>query len=175
MKTPLSRRSLLLLGSAAAAAACSPAGAKATRAYLAPNAGKAFADSPFRALTEADWRSRLTPDAFAILRQEQTERAFTSPLENENRQGVFVCAGCQLPLFESKTKFHSGTGWPSFYQSLPGAVETKNDRTYGMVRVEYHCARCLGHHGHVFEDGPPPTGLRYCNNGVALDFVAAKA
>lgn len=177
MNTHFSRRRALLAGTAAIAASACGAGTEATaktNAYLAPNAGKAFETSPFRALSANDWKGRLTPAAFRVLRQEGTETPFTSPLENENRPGAFICAGCQLPLFDAATKFHSGTGWPSFYQPLPGAVETKTDRTFGMTRVEYHCARCLGHHGHIFEDGPPPTGLRYCNNGVALGFVPAK-
>src|SRR5689334_1451534 len=131
----LSRRDMLLLGSAVLVSACGPAGAKASASYFAPNAGKAYEDSPFRKLSEADWKGRLSGDAFNVLRHEDTERPFTSPLENENRQGTFVCGGCQLPLFDAKTKFHSGTGWPSFYQSLPGAVETKTDNTLGMQRV----------------------------------------
>jgi peptide-methionine (R)-S-oxide reductase len=175
----LSRRKVLLAGTAAiAASACGAANeatAKAKTAYLAPDAGKAFEASPFRALTAADWKGRLTPAAFTVLREEGTEAPFTSPLENENRPGTFICAGCQLPLFAGATKYHSGTGWPSFYQPLPGAVETKTDKKFGMTRVEYHCAQCLGHQGHVFEDGPPQSGLRYCNNGVALGFLPAKA
>jgi peptide-methionine (R)-S-oxide reductase len=122
-------------------------------------------------LTEAQWRERLTEEEFRILRKEGTERAGTSPLNEEKREGTYVCAGCALPLFSSETKFESGTGWPSFYDTLPGAVETKTDFKLIYPRTEYHCARCGGHQGHVFKDGPQPTGLRYCNNGVALDFV----
>lgn len=172
------RRTVLLAGSATlAAGVVSQALAKRIKPgpYLTPKASEAFESSPFRALSKSDWKARLTPAAYGVLREEDTEVPFTSPLENESRRGVFACAGCLLPLFNSTTKFHSGTGWPSFYEALPGAFETKSDRSYGMVRVEYHCARCLGHHGHIFEDGPPPTGLRYCNNGVALTFVPAKA
>jgi peptide-methionine (R)-S-oxide reductase len=124
----------------------------------------------FRALTDADWRKRLTPERYNVLRKHGTERAGSSPLNKEKRDGVFACAGCDLPLFSSKTKFESGTGWPSFYKPLDNAVGTKSDRSFFMTRTEVHCRRCLGHLGHVFEDGPPPTGLRYCMNGLALTF-----
>ena len=123
--------------------------------------------------TEDEWRKLLTPQQFSVLRQEGTETPFTSPLNNEKRKGTFVCVACALPLFESRTKFDSGTGWPSFYDHIAGALETKTDVKLIYPRTEYHCARCGGHHGHVFNDGPKPTGLRYCNNGVALKFVAA--
>ena len=123
--------------------------------------------------TEDEWRKLLTPAQFSVLRQEGTEPPFTSPLNNEKRKGTFVCAGCELPLFDSRTKYDSGTGWPSFYDFLPGALGTKKDFKILYPRTEYHCARCGGHHGHVFDDGPKPTGLRYCNNGVALKFVPA--
>ena len=123
--------------------------------------------------TDTEWRQVLTPEQYDVLRQEGTERPFTSPLNKEKRKGIFVCAGCELPLFESSTKYDSGTGWPSFWTSLKGAVETKVDHKLVMPRDEYHCARCGGHQGHVFNDGPKPTGLRYCNNGVALKFVTA--
>jgi peptide-methionine (R)-S-oxide reductase len=119
---------------------------------------------------DQEWRERLTPEQYKVLRHEGTERAGTSELNDEKREGTFVCAGCGQPLFRSDTKFESGTGWPSFYAPLPGALETKVDRKLFMMRTEYHCARCGGHQGHVFEDGPEPTGLRYCNNGVALRF-----
>jgi peptide-methionine (R)-S-oxide reductase len=122
-------------------------------------------------LTDAEWKERLSPQAYNVLRHEGTERAGTSPLNDEKRKGQFVCAGCGLPLFTQEMKFESGTGWPSFFTTLPGAFETRSDRKFFMTRTEYHCARCGGHHGHVFEDGPAPTGLRYCNNGVALKFV----
>ena len=123
--------------------------------------------------TPDEWRKILTPAQFSVLREEGTERPFTSPLNNEKRKGTFVCAGCDLPLFDSKTKFESGTGWPSFFDVIPGRVETSTDHKLIMARTEYHCARCGGHHGHVFDDGPKPTGLRYCNNGIALKFVPA--
>ena len=119
----------------------------------------------------AEWRQRLDASAYHVLFEEGTERAGTSPLNGEKRPGTFVCAACHNPLFTGEMKFDSGTGWPSFFQVLPGAVETKRDRKLFMVRTEYHCARCGGHQGHVFDDGPAPTGLRYCNNGVAIRFV----
>ena len=123
--------------------------------------------------SEDEWRKLLTPAQFNVLRQEGTEYPFTSPLNGEKRKGMFVCVGCDLVLFDSRTKFESGTGWPSFYDFLPGRLETKTDMKLIYPRTEYHCARCGGHHGHVFDDGPKPTGLRYCNNGVALKFVPA--
>ena len=123
--------------------------------------------------SEDEWRKVLTPQQFSVMRQEGTETPFTSPLNNEKRKGTFVCAACALPLFESRTKYESGTGWPSFYDRIAGASETKTDVKLIYPRTEYHCARCGGHQGHVFEDGPKPTGLRYCNNGVALKFMAA--
>ena len=121
--------------------------------------------------TEDEWKECLTPEEFHILRKEGTERSFSHPLNKEYRPGKYVCAGCETPLFKSDMKFDSGTGWPSFYSTLPGVFETKSDRKLFMQRTEYHCARCGGHHGHVFEDGPDPTGLRYCNNGTALKFI----
>ena len=122
-------------------------------------------------LSEEEWRQRLTPEQFNVLREEGTERPWTSPLLEEKREGTFVCVACDHPLFDSVTKYDSGTGWPSFYDTLPDAFETKRDFKLVWPRTEYHCARCGGHHGHVFNDGPQPTGLRYCNNGVALKFV----
>jgi peptide-methionine (R)-S-oxide reductase len=122
-------------------------------------------------LSDAEWRQRLSPEAYAVLRREGTERAWTSALYEEHRKGTFVCAGCGAPLFTSEMKFDSGTGWPSFFATLPGAFETHRDWKLFMPRTEYHCARCGGHHGHVFDDGPAPTGQRWCNNGVALRFV----
>ncbi|MEL7028615.1 MAG: peptide-methionine (R)-S-oxide reductase MsrB [Pseudomonadota bacterium] len=126
------------------------------------------------ALSEEEWKNRLTPEQFQVLRREGTERAFTSPLNEEKRKGVFACAGCGLELFDSDMKYDSGTGWPSFFDVIPGRVETKTDFKLIYPRTEYHCARCGGHQGHVFKDGPHPTGLRYCNNGVALTFRPAE-
>jgi peptide-methionine (R)-S-oxide reductase len=123
--------------------------------------------------TPEEWRKLLTPEQYAVLREEDTERPFLSPLNHEKRKGVFACAGCDLPLFSSETKFDSGTGWPSFYAPIEGAVETGKDWSFGLLREEVHCRRCGGHLGHVFDDGPKPTGLRYCINGVALKFVPA--
>jgi peptide-methionine (R)-S-oxide reductase len=121
--------------------------------------------------TDAQWRAELSPEAYQVLRHEGTERAGTSPLNDEHRTGTFVCAGCGTPLFSSDMKFDSGTGWPSFFTTIPGVFETRRDFRLIWPRTEYHCATCGGHHGHVFDDGPKPTGLRYCNNGVALKFV----
>lgn len=122
-------------------------------------------------LTDAEWKKRLSPAAYAVLRHEATERAGTSPLDKEHRRGIFMCAGCAQPAFRSTTKFDSGTGWPSFYEPIKDAVLKDTDTSFGMVRDEVHCRRCGGHLGHVFEDGPKPTGLRYCMNGVALSFA----
>ena len=127
---------------------------------------------PFR-LTDAEWRARLTPRQYAVLRQGDTERPGSSPLDREHRRGVFGCAGCGLPLFSSATKFDSGTGWPSFFRPLPRAVVTRADNSLLMARTEVVCARCGGHLGHLFHDGPRPTGLRYCMNGAAMTFRAA--
>jgi peptide-methionine (R)-S-oxide reductase len=122
-------------------------------------------------LSKEEWRKRLDAQQFHILREEGTERPGTSPLNNEKRPGVFVCIGCNLPLFTSEMKYESGTGWPSFFTTIPGAFGTSTDYKLILPRTEYHCARCRGHHGHVFDDGPPPTRQRWCNNGVALKFI----
>ena len=167
----LGRRQVLAAGGAATMATLIGAG-------LGPWGGSgaraAKGEFPFR-LTDAQWRQRLSPLAYQVLRHEATERAFTSPLNAEKRAGTFACAGCGQPLFSSATKFESGTGWPSFWRPLPRAVGESRDMTLGMVRTEVHCARCGGHLGHVFDDGPKPTGLRYCMNGVALRLVAGRA
>ena len=123
--------------------------------------------------TEEEWKKLLTPEQFRVLRKHGTERAGTSPLNNEKRKGVFHCAGCDLPLFSSETKYESGTGWPSFWAPLDNAVGTTTDRSFFMTRTEVHCRRCGGHLGHVFDDGPRPTGQRYCMNGVAMTFKPA--
>ena len=139
---------------------------------LMPRAAEAAAAAadPQWQLTDAQWKQRLSPAAYQVLRKEGTERPFSSPLNNEKRAGTFHCAGCDLPLFSSKAKYDSGTGWPSFWQPLPKAIGTKIDFKLIVPRTEYHCKRCGGHQGHVFDDGPKPTGKRYCNNGVALSF-----
>lgn len=128
-------------------------------------------------LPKEEWKKRLAPESYRVLREEATERAGTSPLNDEKRPGVFACAGCGLPLFTSEMKYESGTGWPSFFTTIPGVFGTKTDHLLGVFypRTEYHCIRCGGHHGHVFDDGPPPTGQRWCNNGVALRFIPRDA
>ena len=123
--------------------------------------------------SDADWKRRLGPQRYAILRHAGTERAFTSPLLKEHRKGIFACAGCALPLFSSTAKYDSGTGWPSFWKALPNAIGTSTDTSFGMVRVEEHCRRCGGHLGHIFDDGPRPTGKRHCINGLSLTFRPA--
>jgi peptide-methionine (R)-S-oxide reductase len=138
----------------------------------ATTATKPQAIEPLR-LSDAEWKKRLTADQYDVLRHEGTESAHSSALDQEKSAGVYHCAGCDLPLFTSKMKYDSGTGWPSFFTFLPGAVQTKTDYKLIWPRTEYHCARCEGHQGHVFIDGPKPTGKRYCNNGVALKFVAS--
>ncbi|MDP1913911.1 peptide-methionine (R)-S-oxide reductase MsrB [Brevundimonas sp.] len=163
--TQLSRRALLTTAGALAVSACTSREADASVAQ--------YASSPFRRLTDAQWRARLGAAAYQTLRHEATERPGTSPLNDEHRRGTFVCRGCDLPLFRSSWKYDSGTGWPSFYDVIAANIGTKTDFAIGFPRTEYHCARCLGHQGHIFDDGPRPTGKRYCNNGVALTFRAA--
>jgi peptide-methionine (R)-S-oxide reductase len=158
----LQRRSLLQAIAATIASFWRPGSAQAAAA----------ATDPAWQLSPAQWRKRLSPSAFKVLRQEGTERPFTSPLNAEKRKGTYLCAGCELPLFSNETKFDSGTGWPSFWAPLQKAVVTQLDFKLIVPRTEYHCRRCGGHQGHVFDDGPKPTGKRYCNNGVALTFRA---
>ncbi len=139
-------------------------------------AGKDQAAGKFEVTrTEAEWRKLLSPEAYHVLREHGTEYAGTSPLDHEKRAGTFACAGCGLPLFSSKTKFDSGTGWPSFWRPLPNAIGTSKDWSMGPLRIEVHCRRCGGHLGHVFDDGPEPTGKRYCMNGVAMTFTPSPA
>jgi peptide-methionine (R)-S-oxide reductase len=145
---------------------------------LGPAARVASAQAPKPAveklvLADAEWQKRLTPAQYDVLRHEGTERPGTSPLNGEKRKGTYHCVGCEHPLFSSDTKYESGTGWPSFFAALPTAFETKTDYKILVPRTEYHCAKCGGHHGHLFDDGPKPTGKRYCNNGVVLKFVPA--
>ncbi|MDX2072864.1 MAG: peptide-methionine (R)-S-oxide reductase MsrB [Alphaproteobacteria bacterium] len=138
--------------------------------------GQAWAAETIRKITMSneEWKKKLPGEAYHILREEGTERPFTSPLNSEKREGMFVCAGCGLELFPSGYKYDSGTGWPSFFDAIPGHLEQKTDYKILVPRTEYHCARCGGHHGHVFNDGPKPTGLRYCNNGASLKFIPKK-
>ena len=136
----------------------------------------AAAETDFEiAHTEAEWRSLLPPDRYGVLREEVTERAFSSPLNDEKREGMFHCAGCDLAVYSSAKKYDSGTGWPSFWEAEPDAIGTKEDNTFFMTRTECHCRRCGGHFGHIFDDGPPPTGMRHCLNGLALTFKPATA
>ena len=160
----LSRRNLLLAG--LSTAAMGAVAFHATQGSAGATPGTSFEVTK----TDEEWKKQLTPEQYSVLRKHGTERAFTSPLDKEYGTGIFSCAGCELPLFSSATKFNSRTGWPSFYQPLENAVGTTSDRSWGIVRTEVHCRRCGGHLGHVFDDGPKPTGLRYCMNGVSLDF-----
>jgi len=167
----LPRRSFLMVAPAALMAAACSAGSGG--GAHADTADLKFSNDDWRRLSEADWKARLSSSAYSVLRKENTERPFSSQLNDEKRGGVFHCEGCDLALFESATKYDSGTGWPSFSDVIQGAVGTKEDNKLWAKRTEYHCARCGGHQGHLFNDGPAPTGLRYCNNGVALSFKAA--
>jgi len=148
-------------------------------AWVSPAARSASPRAAPRAdalkLTDEEWRKRLTPEQYRVLRRDGTEAPFSSPLNSEKRRGTYRCVGCELPLFTSAMKFDSGTGWPSFFEALPGALGFTTDYKLIFPRTEYHCARCGGHHGHVFDDGPRPTGKRYCNNGVCLKFDAEAA
>jgi peptide-methionine (R)-S-oxide reductase len=174
----INRRDLALTGAAFVLTACTAASnATETEEPNTKGSGtnyakdKTMSNDDWANLTVSEWKDRLTEQEFYVLRKEGTERPFTSPLNDNKAKGTYVCAGCGLPLFKSDTKFDSGTGWPSFYDHIPGAIGTKKDFKLIVPRTEYHCARCGGHQGHVFKDGPRPTGLRYCNNGIALDFI----
>ena len=155
-------------------AAIGAGGVAVAALMLWPRGGRGIAATYPVTLSDAEWRRRLPPQAYQVLRHAATEAPFTSPLNGEHRKGSFVCAGCALPLFTSRTKFDSGTGWPSFWAPLPHAVVTDVDHMLGYTRTEVLCRRCGGHLGHVFDDGPKPTGLRYCMNGVALNFHALR-
>ena len=174
---PLRRRLLLFIGGGALLWTADRAGllGGSARAAAVDRNGK-WEDQEGKVIkmtkSDQEWKKELDSQEYNVLREEGTERPFTSSLLDEHRDGVYVCAACGLPLFKSSTKYNSGTGWPSFYQAIEGHVETKTDYKLVLPRTEYHCARCGGHQGHVFEDGPPPTGLRYCINGVILDFDA---
>jgi len=165
-------RRQLLLGSAGAAGLMAAGGGFVLMRSSGP--ARAAAAGSFEIVrTDDEWRAILTPDQYRVLREEATERAFTSPLNDEKRAGMFHCAGCDLPVYSSETKYDSGTGWPSFWESEPNAVGLKEDNTLFMTRTECHCRRCGGHFGHVFDDGPQPTGMRHCINGLALTFKPA--
>jgi len=166
----LTRRDLSFGAGAFALAACTQTTSKADASEMKMSEINA---KNWANLSEREWKEQLTDMEFKVLRKEATERPFSSELNDNKATGTYVCAGCALPLFTSDSKFDSGTGWPSFFQPIDGALGTKSDRKLFMARTEYHCIRCGGHQGHVFKDGPAPTGLRYCNNGVALDFVEA--
>lgn len=168
----LSRRQFMVLSSSAGVAAL----ALGVLPKFADGESLTPADSPVGTFevshSDAEWHARLTDEQFQVLRREATERPYSSPLNDEHRKGTFACAGCQLPLFSSSTKFESHTGWPSFWQPLDNATAIRTDTSFGVLRKEVHCRRCGGHLGHVFTDGPKPTGLRYCMNGLAMTFAA---
>jgi peptide-methionine (R)-S-oxide reductase len=170
MQQPVHSRRSILFGASAAVtlAACGPRPAQAASASEA-----AFKDSPIRKITDAQWKQRLPLDSYFVLRHEDTEPPGSHPLLKEKRKGTFHCLGCDLPLFKSEWKYESNTGWPSFYDAIKANIGTKTDYLIGVARTEYHCAQCLGHQGHIFNDGPRPTGLRYCNNGLSIKFVPA--
>jgi len=168
------RRREFLLGSAGTLALAGAAAGIWTMRTTSPAA--AAAEGSFEVThTDAEWRALLSPEQFRVLREEGTERAFTSPLNDEKRAGTFHCAGCDLPAYPSSAKYDSGTGWPSFWEALPDAIGKRQDNSFFMTRTECHCRRCGGHFGHIFDDGPPPTGLRHCINGLALTFKPAQA
>lgn len=167
----MKRRSFLLGGTALSAAAAGGIWWQTSR-----SGGAVAAEDDFEIqLSAAEWRERLTEEQFLVLREEKTERAYSSPLDSEKREGTYHCAGCDLPLYSSDAKYDSGTGWPSFTKPLENAIGTKPDNTLFAERTEVHCRRCGGHLGHVFDDGPPPTGKRYCMNGLSLEFRPANA
>jgi peptide-methionine (R)-S-oxide reductase len=163
----------ILFGGAAALAVAAVGGSWLGRRFM-PDANASEGNFEVTK-TEAEWRAILSPEQFAVLREESTERPFTSPLNKEKRAGVFHCAGCDLAVYDSKTKYDSGTGWPSFWDAVSGNVGTKSDNTLFMTRTECHCRRCGGHFGHIFDDGPQPTGMRHCINGLALTFKPVAA
>ena len=167
----MNRRNFALAGSALALAACAGEARSTPARKTAVMSATTDTNIDWSNLSEREWRERLTDEEFRVLRKEGTEAPWTSPLNEVKAPGTFVCAGCAQPLFKTSQKFDSGTGWPSFFDVIDGAVGTKKDFKLIVPRTEYHCARCGGHQGHVFKDGPAPTGLRYCNNGVALDFI----
>jgi peptide-methionine (R)-S-oxide reductase len=165
--TALSRRRLLVFGGAAGLLAGTALAGWSRRSAAVTATGAVYEVTH----SQEEWRKLLSPAAYRVLREQGTEAPGSSPLDGEERTGLYLCAGCDLPVYSSKTKFHSGTGWPSFWEPLPNAVGTSEDSSFFMTRTEVHCRRCGGHLGHVFDDGPPPTGMRYCMNGVALNFV----